>query len=318
MSRKHLTKQQHRQIAKSKQNHLEGETDLQEGLVIAHYGKSVIIKSLINSKPIECTFRQNLGAIVCGDIVYWKSENKKGIILGFKERHSILGRTNKAGIMKPLAANVDQVLIVTACKPALSTYLIDSYLVACETLQLKITLVLNKTDLIEKHDTTQETIAYYENLGYNTVEISAINQINLSSIESVLQDKTNVLVGQSGVGKSTLINALIPNADIETQTLSQDLGTHTTTTSVLHELTQGGAIIDSPGVREFGLGHLNVDAIYAGFTDFAPFKGQCKFRNCKHEHEPDCQLLLAVKEGKIAKFRLENYHKIIKQFGRDL
>lgn len=317
MSRRRLSKQQERQIKKTQADYIDGSDNLEKGLVIAHFGKKVLVKLEDKTSPVECHIRQNLGAIVCGDHVYCEKAPLAYSIVGIIKRKTILGRTNKSGQMKPLAANIDQILIVSAHLPPLSTYLIDSYLVAAHSLGIDACLLLNKCDLIKPQSTEEVVMAYYTSLGYPVLKVSAKNQVNMAALEHATCHKTQVLVGQSGVGKSTLINALIPDADSETQTLSNHLGTHTTTTSVLHFLPRGGAIIDSPGVREFGLGHLSMEAILSGFIDLARFRGQCKYRNCRHINEPDCQLLLEVKQGRIPPYRMENYHRILKQFGHD-
>jgi ribosome biogenesis GTPase len=176
-------------------------------------------------------------------------------------------------------------------------------------------IIVNKCDLPFKNSqqVLREKLPIYQEIGYPWLEVSSETRLGLLVLEEALKGRTSVLMGQSGVGKSSLLNALLPSAKIRTQALSklQRLGRHTTTASTLYHLPHGGNIIDSPGIHEFKLQHFNAEAIRAGFKEFVPYLGHCRYRNCKHDAEPGCALQEAVKMGKIAPFRLQSYHTII-------
>lgn len=321
MSKRKLTKQQHRRISAQQEKIIElNDPNIRKGLIISRFAKTTLIECEQSGKIFPCDIRQNLGTLVCGDQVQWQLvTQEQGVIVAVLPRSSLLSRINKAGTVKPLAANVNQVIITLAVKPALSTYLLDSYLVACEALGLNALILLNKCDLLENESELDATLEPYIDMGYDCIKLSAKDPGSLKPLKQHLIDHASVFVGQSGVGKSTLINQVIPSAEIETRAISEqtELGTHSTTTSRLYHLEQGGDLIDSPGVREFGLSHMSQDKILECFIDFKPYLGTCKFRNCSHDNEPHCALLEAVKAGTIAKHRLAHYHKIMQQYGQD-
>jgi ribosome biogenesis GTPase len=223
--------------------------------------------------------------------------------------------------LKPVAANIDQVVVVIAPQPTPYADLIDRYLVAAETAGIEPLLLLNKTDLLDQpelKDTVDEVLEPYKALGYRVVQTSA-NRADLSALVRVLQDRVSVFVGQSGVGKSSLVNSLLPAAALRTSELSQynQKGQHTTTTARLFHLPTGGVLIDSPGIREFGLWHMSRAELEQGFREFAPFLGVCRFRDCKHEAEPDCALLAAVDEGRISEARFRSYQILVDALDAD-
>ena len=213
-----------------------------------------------------------------------------------------------------MAANIDQVAIVIAPEPTPHGNLIDRYLVATEAMGAAALLVVNKADLLADAGTAAvlaTLLAPYEALGYPVIEASRATAG--ATLGAALAGHTSVLVGQSGVGKTSLVNALLPGLDRRTGELSGPgrKGRHTTTTAELYHLATGGDLIDSPGIREFGLDHLPRDTVAGGFREFRPFLGHCRFRDCRHRDEPGCALLEAVAAGKVSSERLASYRHIV-------
>ena len=236
------------------------------------------------------------------------------MVIGQEQRRSVFSRPNTSGQLKPVAANIDLVLIVMAPRPQPFLNLLDRYLVAIENLQLTPLIVINKADLLDgDSDSVIDTVqSLYPNLGYNVITVSAHDGSGLDQLKSALADKTAAIVGQSGVGKSSLVNALSPKARAEVGSLSEstEKGTHTTTAARLFHL-DGFDLIDSPGIREFHLWHISPQQLLEGFVEFRPFLGHCKFRDCSHHSEPGCTLRAAVENGEIAAARMESYFHIL-------
>ncbi len=231
------------------------------------------------------------------------------VITSVAERRSVLMRPIRYQGLKPVAANIDQVLVVTAVEPPYSHRIIDRYLVAIEQSGIDAVIILNKEDLIDSDDAIHDQMAIYTDLGYRVITVSCNSNINLDILMRQLEQKTSVFVGQSGVGKSSLVNLLIPEAGTEVSQLSDNsgLGTHTTTTSRLYRVGDDAYLIDSPGIREFGVDHLEIDDICAGFIEIAELSDQCKFRDCKHIKEPGCAIKAALEDGRIHAQRYDNY-----------
>jgi ribosome biogenesis GTPase len=294
--------------------------DEQEGLIISHFGTQVEVEGA-NGERQRCFIRANLPALVTGDRVVFCAGEYAGVVVALHERQTILKRPDPYTGLKPVAANIDQVVVVIAPQPTPYADLIDRYLVAAETAGIEPLLLLNKTDLLDQpelKDTVDEVLEPYKVLGYRVVQTSA-NRADLSALVEVLQDRVSVFVGQSGVGKSSLVNSLLPAAALRTSELSQynQKGQHTTTTARLFHLPTGGVLIDSPGIREFGLWHMSRAELEQGFREFAPFLGACRFRDCKHEAEPDCALIAAVGEGRISEARFRSYQILVDALDAD-
>ena len=291
----------------------------QLGLVIAHFGVQVEVEALdgeLAGQVCRCHLRANLPALVTGDQVVWRAGNQGiGVIVAQLPRDTELRRPDSRGQLKPVAANVDLIVIVFAPLPEPHPNLIDRYLVAAEHAGITPLLLLNKADLIDAQNgpALEALLAVYRQLGYPLLEVSAHEGGGMQALQERLNGHVSVFVGQSGVGKSSLVNSLLPGVDTRVGPLSEQTGagTHTTTTARLFHFPGGGKLIDSPGIREFGLGHVSRDDVEAGFIEFHELLGHCRFRDCKHDREPGCALLKALEEGRIQQQRMNSYRHIL-------
>lgn len=243
----------------------------------------------------------------CGDRVELAmSSPDQGQILRHQPRSSLLYRSDEWK-QKIIAANVTQLVLVTATEPGFSDELITRALVAAEHEGIRALIVLNKCDLKSGLAAARAQLAPYAALGYQVLELAAAE--DAGPLLPLLAGQTSLLMGQSGMGKSTLINALVPGAQAATREISEvlDSGKHTTTHARLYRLPDGSAIIDSPGLQEFGLSHLTLGEIEAAFPEFRPYLGQCRFRDCRHQAEPDCAVKQGVADGRVHPRRLEHF-----------
>ena len=293
--------------------------DSQEGLVVTRYSAHADIEDT-QGIIFRCNLRRNLTSLVVGDRVIWRQGHENlhgisGVVEAVQPRKNMLSRPDYYDGLKVMAANIDRIIIVSAVLPTLSLNIIDRYLVICETANIPAVIVVNKADLLNESEriNVQQQLKIYEEIGYQTLMISAKSGENMESFTALLSSGTSILVGQSGVGKSSLINTILPDVNALTNEVSDvsGLGQHTTTTSRLYHLPQGGELIDSPGIREFGLWHLEQEQITKGYREFQYVLGTCKFRDCKHLDDPGCALRAAVDEGRIHLTRFENYHRLI-------
>ena len=320
MAKRKLSKQQIRNINKQKEDQFNDDLSLAEqGLVISHRGKLVEIEDL-QGHSIFCQYRQNLGAIVAGDkILYLRQANSEyGIICQILPRVNALIRPSKLShTPKTMAANIDQLIVMLAVNPAPIEHYIDRYLVAAYAMDIKAIIVLNKMDLFNQAENQIQLnaiIALYRKLNYELITCSALCDQKLLQLKVLLQNKTSIIVGQSGVGKSETLNALFGTSIAITGEISEHnkRGTHTTTTAKLFHLDKDTNIIDSPGIREFGIWHLDKDDIFSGFQEFTQLQNDCQFRNCDHlENTKGCAIDQALKAGIISKQRFINYHRLI-------
>ena len=271
----------------------------------------------------RCFLRANLGSLVTGDHVVFRpgaesgeaSEVRTGVVETVLERNSELSRPNPYNEIKPVAANIDSIILVIAPEPYAHPNLIDRYLVAAENCQIEPVLLLNKTDLLTPESTERfdELLERYDYLGYRSLRVCSKDPDSLAELKDFLNDQVSVFVGQSGVGKSPLINTLLPDEELKVGALSEATkkGRHTTTTARLYHFPAGGDLIDSPGIREFGLWHMSEEDVTYGFRELREIAGYCRFRDCKHETEPGCAILKALDEGIISEERFISYQRIL-------
>jgi ribosome biogenesis GTPase len=223
---------------------------------------------------------------------------------------------------KLLAANISRLFIVIATEPSFADDLVSRALVACEAAGVDAHLILNKVDLEPNLARARERASLYTRLGYPLHEVSAKThpEETVATLTPLLQDQSSILIGQSGMGKSSLVNLLVPDADIAVREISEalDTGKHTTTFTRLYKLPGGGTLIDSPGFQEFGLYHLTEGMLERAFVEFKPYLGGCKYYNCRHLAEPQCAVLQAVADGKIAKLRHDLYAQLLHESAQTL
>lgn len=314
MSRRKLNKQQRARIQQIQTSHLELDPNKphQKGLVICCFGTRATIETPEGTR-VDCAVRPNLPALVAGDQIIWQAEAAEhGVVISLVPRYSLLERLNKDGKPKPTAANITQMMIVIAPKPEPSWALVDSYLIVATQLNLRSCIVLNKVDL--PHACIKTILQdHYATLSIASRFITKTDPKTYRDLEQQLAGQTSVFVGQSGVGKSSLIQHLLPhetNIQIGQISEAKALGRHTTSLSYVYHLPEQGMLIDSPGVRSFQP-MLTLKQIIQGYPEFHPFLQNCKFRNCPHHDTSACGIIKAVAEGKVSAFRYENFVKIL-------
>ncbi len=280
-----------------------------EGTIIAAHGRHYEVETA-DGHRWQAMPRGKRSDYACGDRVSLEPAGAdQARIVEHLARKSLLYRSDQWK-QKLIAANVSQIVLVTATEPAFSAELLSRALVAAEHEGIRAVIVLNKCDLTAALPTAREQLRPFAALGYPVIELEA--KQDSSPLKPWLAGQATILVGQSGMGKSTLINALIPAAQAATREISTvlDSGKHTTTHARLYHLNADSHLIDCPGVQLFGLHHLDFAAIERGFPEFLPYLGQCRFANCSHSHEPDCAIRKATAEGKIDERRLKLFQQI--------
>jgi len=285
-------------------------TDLHDGLVISHLGKGIAVE--VDGHIILCQTRRKIATVTAGDKVKIRIvAQDQGCIEQLLPRHSLLERPNKGTKTRPVAANIDQIFVVFATEPFCDFLLIDQYLAICENRNINALLIYNKSDLATADNIEQE-LESYVSLGYTLFRVSAKKNIGIDELQQALSNKISIFTGQSGVGKSSLTNALIPDKELKTNTVSAITkhGRHTTTAATLYHLPKGGDLIDSPGVAIFGLAGLSENQLAHGYREFQPYIEKCQFNDCRHLKDKGCAVQKAVKEGIISQTRYQRFVKL--------
>ncbi|MHA7880894.1 MAG: small ribosomal subunit biogenesis GTPase RsgA [Saccharospirillum sp.] len=317
MGKRRLSRQQQFRIDKVQQERLArvrkkdaqyAEGDLGEpstGVIVTHYGITTEVEDA-EGETLRCHKRTNLPPLVTGDrVIFQPARQGGGVIVACEARRSLLSRPDTRGQLKPVAANVDRIIIVAAPSPRTPANLIDRYLVACAHDDIAPIIVLNKADQLDQAPEMQQELAEYEAMGYQTRILSAQTEAGMQAIRELVAEGNSVFVGQSGVGKSSIIAALLPDEQIKVSEISEATGKgrHTTTAACLYHIPAGGNLIDSPGIREFGLWHIDTEALMQGFPEVANLAGQCRFRDCRHLQEPGCAVRAGVVSGTLLERR---------------
>ena len=287
---------------------IEKGTEELQGLVITRYGQRQLVESN-NGGLFQATGRQNIGLSVAGDrVLFQKIEGDEGVVTAVYPRKTELKRQDRL-----IAANIDQLWLVVAIEPHYQFELIDRYLIMAENSNLPINIIVNKIELSNNDNQLSNDFSHYIDLGYDVHFLSVKNKTNLEKLKKSLVDRSHIFLGQSGVGKSSLINSLIPDLDLRVNEIStkSKLGKHTTTNTTIYHIPSGGDLIDSPGIREFQLDDLTEKQIVNGFREFKSLIGKCRFRNCQHINEPNCAIKKAIESGNINSSRYESYLNIL-------
>lgn len=286
---------------------------LHEGLVIAHLGQGLAVEA--PSGLLVCQTRRRMGTVTVGDRVQLiVTSPGQGRIEAILPRRTVLTRPGHNALDRPVAANLDQILIVMAPEPEPDWLLVDQFLAACEWRGLGAALVINKIDL----DVAGERLAPladYQAMGYPLLRVSAKQDRGLDALREQLRDRCSLFAGQSGVGKSSLTNTLLPDRQVRTREISEKsgLGRHTTTTATLYHLPGGGDLIDSPGVVVFGLAELDSRSLAGTFRDFRNALERCHFTDCRHIDDKGCAVRDSVEKGLISERRYQRYLKLLEK-----
>ena len=290
------------------ESNIENSAEELQGLVITRYGQRQLVESN-NGDLFQATGRQNIGLSVAGDrVLFQKIEGDEGVVTAVYPRKTELKRQDRL-----IAANIDQLWLVVAIEPHYQFELIDRYLIMAENSNLPINIIVNKIELSNNDNQLSNDFSHYIDLGYDVHFLSVKNKTNLEKLKKSLVDRSHIFLGQSGVGKSSLINSLIPDLDLRVNEIStkSKLGKHTTTNTTIYHIPSGGDLIDSPGIREFQLDDLTEKQIVNGFREFKSLIGKCRFRNCQHINEPNCAIKKAIESGNINSSRYESYLNIL-------
>jgi ribosome biogenesis GTPase len=290
------------------------------GIVIAAHGRHYLVQT--DSAKLQCVTRGKKSDVAVGDVVKLKlTSANQGVIEEITERDTLLYRSDQYK-SKLLAANVSQLFIVVATEPGFSDDLVSRSLVAAEAAGVQVHIILNKIDVVASLEKTRQRVAFYGGLGYPVHEVSATAQpeATCAALLPLLKGHSTILIGQSGMGKSSIINLIVPDADIAVREISAalDTGKHTTTFTRLYTIDDETAIIDSPGFQEFGLYHLTEGMLERAFPEFASYLGHCKFYNCHHTNEPECAIRTAVADGAIAPMRHALYLQLLHESSQKL
>ena len=285
------------------------------GRVITRFGSELLV-SREGEKPIRCTTKRKLDHVACGDNVVWQANlHGNATVLKVLPRKNALTRRTYRGTPKTIAANVDQLIVTSSWLPRPLWELVDRYLIAAQQLNAEAVIVINKSDLAEKQATEVDWKALqdYRDIGYKVIAINALDGEGVDELSELMKGKTNILLGRSGVGKSSIAQHYLPDIELLVNDISQSgEGQHTTTTATLYDLAMGAYLIDSPGVRDYVLDELTERKLSDGYIEFAAHIPYCRFNNCTHNHEPQCAVRTAVESGEISSDRYRRYLNALK------
>lgn len=280
-----------------------------EAEVTASFGRHLLVREAGGQELKARPSGRKLG-VVCGDRVRCERDREEILIVEVLPRSSVLARANLRGMDEPVVANISQLVVVVAPLPRPDLFIVDRYLCAATAAGIAGAIAVNKAD-IDSDRVAGEELEAYQRAGYAYVVCSAKSGDGMSALESLLATAVSVLVGQSGVGKSSLVSALLPDADVQTGGLMrEEEGRHTTTASRAYALRGGGRLIDSPGVRDFAPAIDRLDAKSLGFPEVRRLSGGCRFLDCRHMQEPDCAVIAAVETGDVLARRYESYRRL--------
>jgi ribosome biogenesis GTPase len=285
------------------------------GRVVASHGRDATVADGAGRR-VHCRLQGRRLAVVCGDRVRWspgRTEGGAGVVVEVLPRRNLLARIDARGAAEPVAANLTQLVAVIAPVPAPDLGLCDRYLAAAEWNGLEACVVAGKCDLPDEGGVIARALDEYARVGYAVVSASKRLEGGIDALRERLAGGTCVLVGQSGVGKSSLTNALVPGvkAAVDEVSRASETGRHTTTTASLYALPSGGELIDSPGVRDYAPPLPPAREIAGGYREIVELAGGCRFRDCLHRAEPGCAVAAASGAGKIAPRRLASYRRLL-------
>ncbi len=325
MARRRLSDQQHKRIQARqdslRQQHADAGNEPSDtatversGLVIAAFGTALVVEEP-DGALWHCKLRRAVGRALCGDQVLWRPQGDgQGVVLTVLARRSVLAR-REGSRRKLMAANVDRLIVVFSAQIAFNALNLDRILVGAAIQGIEPVIVINKVDLLDDTQLTQwqSQLAAYRTLGYPVLFTSVAQHTGLEALTRQLDGHTSILLGASGVGKSSLVQCLLPQREIRIGAVSEasGRGRHTTSAATLYHLSAGGDLLDAPGLSDFGPDHVTAERISAAFPEILPLLGTCKFRDCAHRNEPGCALLAAVQDGRITAERLNSMHALI-------
>lgn len=316
MAGRKLSQHQKKRIRDAQDAISSSDVDHFEGLVISHHGGKIIVEDE-KARLAECSVKSNLGTVVCGDrVVCRKLQNAGFRVMAILPRENFLQRVDGFGQLKSVAANLTQILVCLSVKPEPNLYLLDQYLISAEQQGINPVIILNKIDLLPQDSKDPFQLeSVYQPLGYRVLATSVKSGQGIDQLISLFDHQTTVLSGVSGVGKSSITQALLPQIEIKIAKISDanEEGRHTTRTSRLYHLPSGGNLIDTPGVRGFNPTLDENVSVSAGYREIARLSDSCRFANCQHIKEPGCAVIEALRQGEIANTRYEHYLRMVEQ-----